>query len=121
MSWSGWEWTLEYRRSLYDLAIPVRPRAAKRALARGANPIVFGLPSWHVETEVSYAGWPMAAPFAGFGYTAYKVAQPASRSYTLGVRAAWKALRLAPSYELYDAGGGSSNIGYWSLSLGVEF
>lgn len=80
-----------------------------------------GFPDLNASVRVGYEGWDLASPYVSYTYTRYKLSQPNSAAYDIGVYTRpSKTVKVDFSYERF-AKAGAADISYWSAAVRLKF
>lgn len=107
--------------SFYDKAIT---RAAQFARNRpplaGISSLLDSFPENGLSARLDYERWSRLIPFVGWSRTNYATGSPPAFTYSAGLTASWRALRLDYSYDLVRQRGSPAS-GYHSAGGSVRF
>lgn len=112
---------LDITKSVYnkDLA-RIGARSAQVAFLSGLNGVIQGFPDLNVNVRVDLEEWDVWTPYVSWTHTNYKIQQPPSSAYTLGLSAAAKGFFFDASFQRLDQRGQTSR-NYVSAQASYRF
>ncbi len=102
-----------------DIAF-IGARAPQITFLSGLNAVIQGFPDLDFNARLELETWDVFTPWVSYTYTTFKVTQPSSAAYTIGLDGSWRDLSFSASYQrVAQAGGADRN--YVSAETAYRF
>lgn len=112
---------LDLTKTVYNKDIAfIGARAPQVSFLSGLNSVIQGFPDLDVNARLDLEMWDVFTPWISYTYTEFKVTQPASAAYAVGLDGSWDSLSFSTSYQrVAQAGGADRN--YVSAQASYRF